>query len=217
MTLMELLALLRRGFRLIAVAVAAGALLGAAWAQATPTTYAATATLGVVPHSGQGPRGESGPAGPVGDHMQTFSAAASTAQVLLPVKQQLGLEESVPQLRQRVRVRVPAAATLLEITATAPDADSAVALADATAGSLSGAIGKLVPGTGSQPGVSTVTLQQGADAVVHEGASLPLFTVAGAAFGLVAGVLAVRAREAAANRRDLESRVAGAARNGALG
>lgn len=212
MTFSDLLRLVRRYVVLMLVTTALGAGAGGAWAILTPTTYASTATLAVVPRAGTTDAGQDPMTGAIAGMMQTFATSVTTAEVLKPVQENVAPDQTLNELRGRVSVRVPTASMLMEITATGSDPESAAALADGTAASLSQVVTQLAPKNpaNQQPTITTVNMQQGADAINQEGASLPVFIVAGAVIGFVIGALVARARVAVANQKELEAIAEGA-------
>lgn len=202
MTFADLMRIVRRNVVLVAVATMIGAALGAGWAATRPVTFQSTAILAVVPAATATDAAQDPMTGAIAQLMQTYSTAVGTADVLEPVREEVVPEMTLEQLRDRIDVNVPTASLFIQLTARDADQERAVALADATAASLSDTVRKLAPkAPGTQdPTVTTLSMQAGQDAVGARGTSVPLYVVLGGVLGFVAGVLLSKALEISRRR-----------------
>ena len=148
--------------------------------------------------------------------MQSFGALATTASVLDPVNQQLGLHLSDTQLAHMVHVKYATGAVILQIYVIGPSANQAAAIANGVAAQLAKSVSQLSPAV-SQGGAKQLSATIVAPAPVPRSAiaagSRKKVLVEGLVGGLVLGALLVLLREATdprvRNERELR-RVTGA-------
>jgi capsular exopolysaccharide synthesis family protein len=126
--------------------------------------------------------------------MPSFSALATTASVLDPVTQQLGLHLTDNQLASRIRVKTTTGAVILQIFVTDSSAQQSAAIANAVAAQLAKSVGTLSPAV-TQGGTKQLNATVVAQAPVPRA---PLATggkkkryAEGLAGGLIVGLLIV--------------------------
>ena len=78
--------------------------------------------------------------------MPSFAALATTAQVLDPVAQQLGLHKTDSQLAREIKTKTATGAVILQIFVTDSSASESAAIANAVAAQLAKSVGTLVAG-----------------------------------------------------------------------
>lgn len=188
---------LRRGWIPAVVAASVLGSAGAALAVITPPTYKSTTELYVaVPTSSTASDLAQG-ASAAEQRIQSFVAVATTAKVLAPVIDELGLETDPISLAEHVSASSPVDSVLIDISATAVSPEAAAALASAVGESLTDVVStKLERSTGAD--TSAFHLETVAPAIEPEtpvSPSVPLNialgVLLGTAFGLAFG--AVRA------------------------
>ncbi len=130
--------------------------------------------------------------------MPSFSALATTASVLAPVAQQLGLHKTDSQLASMIRTKTATGAVILQIFVTDTSAQESAAIANAVAAQLAKSVGTLSPAV-TQGGTKQLSASVVAQAPVPRA---PLATTGkkqsyaeGLVGGLVIGVLLVLALE----------------------
>ncbi len=130
--------------------------------------------------------------------MPSFSALATTASVLAPVAQQLGLHKTDSQLASMIRTKTATGAVILQIFVTDTSAQESAAIANAVAAQLAKSVGTLSPAV-TQGGTKQLSASVVAQAPVPRA---PLATTGkkqsyaeGLLGGLVIGVLLVLAIE----------------------
>jgi capsular polysaccharide biosynthesis protein len=132
---------------------ALGVAIGAAAFVVTPKTYEATARVFVsvspsIPNSAQF----------VAQRVKTYPDVAESAQVLQPVINQLGLDESLGELRARVTADVPVDTSQVEVTVSGRDPQQAAVIANAITDELTGVVEDLeTPSSGNRPVTLTVS------------------------------------------------------------
>ncbi|MGK5114949.1 YveK family protein, partial [Geodermatophilus sp. CPCC 205506] len=153
MELRHYLAALHRHWVVWVGATVLGALVGALVVAATPATYEASARVFVsvspsIPNS----------AGFVQQRIKSYPDVVASESVLGPVKDDLGLEESLADLRDRVRATNPADTSQVGITVRGRDPQQAAEIADAVAEQLTVVVEQLeTPASGNRPVTLTVT------------------------------------------------------------
>ncbi|MDP5184377.1 polysaccharide biosynthesis tyrosine autokinase [Blastococcus sp. BMG 814] len=131
------------------------------------------------------------------NQMASYATLATTATVLYPVIEELGLRTEPRDLARQVRVTTPNETVVLEIQVTSTSAVQAAAIANSVAENLTEAVGDLAPV--DTRGNATVRSSVVAPAVEPEHQTSPntrLNLVVGAFLGLVLGLLTALAREA---------------------
>ena len=130
--------------------------------------------------------------------MPSFSALATTASVLAPVAQQLGLHKTDSQLASMIRTKTATGAVILQIFVTDTSAQESAAIANAVAAQLAKSVGTLSPAV-TQGGTKQLSASVVAQAPVPRA---PLATTGkkqsyaeGLVGGLVIGALLVLALE----------------------
>ena len=133
MSLQEFVSVLGKHRVLVLVATLLGALAAVGHATTAERVYQASAqsfvTTSSTEQSGTIYQGSQFTLQRVG----SYTTVATSAQVLAPVREQLGLSGSVGALRARVQASNPADTVLVGITASAPSPEDAAALANAVA------------------------------------------------------------------------------------
>lgn len=131
------------------------------------------------------------------EQARNFSVLATRQMVLQPVIDQLDLDVSVAQLRQRVATNVPLNTSLITITVTDRSPERAAEVSNAVARSLTRAMREIAPRVDDSR-TSPVTLRVVEAAVPPSSASSPsvaLFTFLGLLAGLLASAVVVLVRE----------------------
>src|SRR5438105_12000647 len=131
--------------------------------------------------------------------MPSFGALATTASVLDPVNQQLGLHLSDSKLAKMVHAKYSTGAVILQIYVIGPSANQAAAIANAVATQLANAVKQLSPAV-SQGGAKQLSATVVAPAPVPRSAiaagSRKKVLVEGLVGGLLLGLVLVLLREA---------------------
>ncbi|MFW3170532.1 YveK family protein [Geodermatophilus sp. CPCC 206100] len=189
MELRDYVAALRRQWAVWVGATVLGAVLGAVVVTATPSTYEATARVFVsvspsIPNS----------AGFVQQRIKSYPDVVASESVLAPVIDDLDLEESLGQLRDRVRATNPADTSQVEITVSGRDPQESADIADAVAEHLTVVVEELeTPASGNAPVRLTVT--DPAATPTTAVAPVPLFVIGlGLLLGLFLGLAAAVVR-----------------------
>ena len=191
-TLMDLLKIIRKHVitAIIAfVVIVAGV---SAYTFLTPPKYTATAqTIATYNASNEGEGISQQAAGGtyISNQITSYPTLATTAKVLKPVIDDLGLDETVEDLSKQVTVTNPTNTAFVNIAATDGDPQQAADIANAVAGSLKSVIeGDLYPGDKSPVKVSIV--QKAQTPQVQSSPKTALYLAIGVVLGLVVGVFA---------------------------
>lgn len=136
MELRDYLRILLKNWVLIALITLVGAAGG--WAYATLATPVYTASAKVfVSTTGAASTSELAQGNSFTlQRVQTYSDLVKTSAVIEPTIEALGLDASVPEIRSRVSASSPQNTTIIDVTASGADAESAAALATETARQL---------------------------------------------------------------------------------
>jgi succinoglycan biosynthesis transport protein ExoP len=130
--------------------------------------------------------------------MPSFSALATTAQVLDPVAQQLGLHKTDSQLASMIRTKTATGAVILQIFVTDTSAQESAAIANAVAAQLAKSVATLSPAVtqgGTKQLNATVVAQAPVPRARLAATGKKTRYAEGLVGGLVIGVLLVLARE----------------------
>lgn len=123
--------------------------------------------------------------------VQSYVSIVSTQSVLGPVVEQMGLEETVPQLAERVSASAPLNTSLVNITVTAGDPVEAAEIANAVGASFTNIVANELEVSGDPNGTSPVKLTTVQPAVAPEAPVSPRVTLniaLGALLGLAIGI-----------------------------
>ena len=186
----DVLRVLRRHWWFIAIATILGAALGVAWAATRTPEYTAKADVFITVTSGQ-TTGELAQGSSFSQQQaRNFAAVATREIVLAPVIEELELDASVAQLRQRLNVTVPLGTSLVSLQVTHPDPALSARIANSAATQLAAAVSNLAPKVNDLD-VAPVRAQLVEAATVPDSPSSPdilMLAVLGMLAGLVAGV-----------------------------
>ena len=194
----------RAHWAIVLVVAIIGLLGGTGRAALATPRYSSTASvlIGVAdPDEGAQQNYQSTVATTISESMNTYSSLATSGVVLNEVDSRLGLGQSVTQLAGRIHPSVPLSTSIVEVTATGDDADSAARLANTTVAVLGDEIvgSGMKQGSGS-PALKTIIIQDGADAVVETGPNPLTGGLVGLLVGLVVGVIIALVVESAQRR-----------------
>ena len=120
-----------------------------------------------------------------GQLAQTYTQLATTTPVLAAVSAELGLDETAEELARRVDVRTPTGLSIIQVSASAPTAESAAALANAVAEQITDLSKQSPPATGNLAAV----VQRADPPPSSSSPRVLLNTVVAMALGLGLGVL----------------------------
>ncbi|RBY94256.1 hypothetical protein DQ244_02640 [Blastococcus sp. TBT05-19] len=189
MELSDYVAAVRRHWVIWVGATLTGALAGLLVFAVTPATYSASATVFVsvspsIPNS----------ASFVQQRVKSYPDIVTSEAVLAPVREELGLDVPLAELRTRVSATNPADTTQLHVTVSGPDAVEAAAIANEVADLFTDVVETLeTPSSGDQP----VRLSVVDPAVAPTSPSSPVLLyllVLGVVAGLFAGLAAAVVR-----------------------
>ncbi len=130
--------------------------------------------------------------------MPSFSALATTAQVLDPVAQQLGLHKTDSQLASMIKTKTATGSVILQIFVTDTSASESAAIANGVAAQLAKSVGTLSPAVtqgGTKQLSATVVAQAPVPRERLAGTGKKQTYLEGLVGGLVIGVLLVLGRE----------------------
>jgi capsular polysaccharide biosynthesis protein len=196
MSFLEYLVLLQQRWRICLAMVLIGLLLAAVFSMGAEKRYTAVATSFVtVSDANAAGSGEifQGSQFAV-QRMSSYSALTSSPDVLNPVIEELGLDVSLPELREMVDVSSPADSVLLQVSVEDRDPRQAAVIADEVSRRLGMLIEKLETPRGLAASSVKVTLTQPADVPGAPSSprmmlNLLLGLAAGAAAGLLLALL----------------------------
>lgn len=143
MGLIDYLHLFRRRWPIIVVAVLLCAAASIGYARSQPTTYAASSSVYVSMATGTSVNDSYQGGLAAQQRVRSYIDLATSATVAEFVKNQLGLQESVNDLRSRITAVAPPATTIIIISATADTADGARIIADEVVSQLRALIARL--------------------------------------------------------------------------
>lgn len=121
----------------------------------------------------------------------SYVEISTTALVLEPVIDELGLATTVAGLADRVSANAPLNTVMIEITVTDPDPQLAARIADATAASLTDVVQNTLDAPATEDAASPVvlrTVQPAEVSAAPASPNIPLNTAVGALFGLALGI-----------------------------
>src|SRR4051812_19889782 len=179
MELIDYLNALRRYWATWTAITLAGLLVGAAAFSFTPKAYESTATVFVavspsIPNGAQF----------VGARVKSYPDVAVSAQVLGPVIEDLGLDETVRDLQEQVSADVPADTSQVRVTVSGRDPDRTAQVANAVADEMTSVVEDLETSrSGDRP--VQLTVSDPATTPKSPVSPVPLFDVG---VGLLAGL-----------------------------
>ena len=181
----ETLHLIRRHWLPAAIAAILGLIAGVVYAFSSPTAYSANASLIVNPGTPQ----QGGDVGQLNSfiiaRMESYAALAETSMVLSPVATKLNETDGATALQDRLTFQVPTGSSIITVSATGSDRESAIALANEVTTSLSSAIEKTTPAqSNGKASVAVMIVQKGQDDVQVVKKSFALYGVLGMILGL---------------------------------
>lgn len=201
MTVLDLITLLRRGWKILAVTIIVGALAGVAYGLTAPKVYQSTATGFIAVDGSSVVAGSDEAVARAGAYMPLIN----TSQVRDGIAEAAGV--SPGQLSGSLSAAVVPGSTLIQVTATSSDPQSALKLADGALVSLAqvvesieGAVNTGTDENGEQPvgaaGITIVPMDSAVAPTEPISPNLRLAVVVGALAGLVVGVIIIVLRRA---------------------
>lgn len=200
MSLPQFFCLIRQHLVLFLSATTLGMLSGLVLAVTSPSEYTATGAAVVTPAVAQGSDATQY-ALYIQNQMQSYRQLAGTLSILAPAAARLQLNDSPPDLMNRVRVKVPPGTSILEISGRGANADEAAALATEVSTELARAIVRLSPKASNRPLTHVTILQAPRDFVTEARASKKLYAATGLALGLLIAAVVSLARESIPGNR----------------
>ena len=211
MTLRDYLDALRRSWIIIVAAVLLGAVAGYGYAKLQPEMYGSEASVVVIPARGDSTSELVQGSSYVQSLVRTYAVVATSPTVLNPVIDQLGLHTSPQALAGAITVDSPLNTVVMRIAVVGQDPEQTTRIADAVAKELAVAVKELSPQNAQdQP---AVRIEMIAPAKVPQFPTSPnvrMMVVAGAALGLLAGVIFALLRLITATRVSNRADIAGA-------
>ena len=190
MELRDFLRTVRRNWAVMVVVLAVFLIVGSAYTLTQKPSYSASATAYIsVSSSGSSVGDLSQGADYVQQAVKSYAGVATSAYVLSNVITDLGLSQSVGQLRSQVTVSPPVDTTLLQISATAAAPQDAARIANSVTSELSAAVDRLT--TESRASTTAVLLTQIDPAMAPAAPTspnVPLNLGIAALLGLLAGI-----------------------------
>jgi len=190
MDLHEYLTALRTRWITIVLLGIIGAVLGYAYATTIPSQYRATSS--VFLSAGEGSTTSELVQGSTFTQslVQSYAQLATQPIVLIPVIQDLGLDETPAGLASSITADAPLNTVIIEISATETSAKKAAEIANAVTGSLANAAKTISPTAANGKPSITMTLVAHAQVPTHPVApNVRLLIITGAVLGLVAGIV----------------------------
>lgn len=207
----EVFGLLRRSWLFIAVVALLGAAIGLAWAGTRTPEFTAKAEVFITVTSGQS-TGELAQGSNFSQQQARNLAALATREIVLaPVIDELGLDDEVWQLRQRVSATVPLNTSLITLRAIDPDPQMAADIANAAARELSNTVTGLSPKVDDLQGapVRAQLIETANPPEYPSSPNISLMAVFGLLGGLVLGVAIRVVSELAVSRIKTVSQLEG--------
>ena len=188
MDIAEYVTTLRRRWPIVAATVLAGLLVSAVMVWQTPRTYTASARSFVTIGSSDGSSTIVQQSQFTLERVKSYTQLVSSPDVLQPVIDDLGMRESVDDLRSQVSAKTPLNTVLLDVTAEAGSAGSAARIADAVSRQLGDTVKRLEkPAKGSSPVVVTL-IEPAAVPSAPASPRPPLYLGLGLLIGLALGL-----------------------------
>jgi capsular exopolysaccharide synthesis family protein len=200
------LGVLGRRWRLVAVIVLLCVLGSGALSKAASPTYQASASLFFSLQNGNSANELAQGSTFTQNQMASYATLATTATVLDPVIQELGLDTDVVHLARQVRATTPDATVVLKITVTSGSAAQAAAIANSVAENLTTAVDELAPvNAQGDPSVRSTVVAPAEEPQFQSAPNTRRNVIIGFLLGVVLGALAALVREALDTRvRDAE-------------
>lgn len=208
MTLHDYVRICRRRWASILLTVAIAVIATAIIALLQPVSYASTTKIYVSAATEETLEDRDQGRAVAGQRVATYADLVMTPAVLDPVIESLQLSMSSAELAENIDAEASTGTSLLEITATAGDAEQAADIADATSTSLRALVSE-VEGAGEDRAASGLAVVQEAEVPAQpQSSQMVLILGLGLAAGLVFGLGVAFLREAldptVRTRRDLE-------------
>jgi polysaccharide biosynthesis transport protein len=192
----HLLAVLRRQWVVLLVAVTAGLAIGIVRYASEPPSYQTSTTVFFSLNRSQTVGELSQGTTYLQSLTESYADVASSRLVLNPVIEQLGLSESASRLGRRVTARPRTDTAILDITVADSSAQQAARIADGVATQLRSAVASLSPRTNANAALVTVTIISPAAVPASPSSPrLPPNLLAGLLGGLVLGLAVIAVRE----------------------
>lgn len=192
------------GVILVLMLVGGGAAYG--YSQFVDPEYRAEAQVMVIPTRGDSTSELLQGSNYVQSLVQTYTLLVVSPRVLDPVIEEVGLDETPNRLARRVDVNVPLNTVVIEIGVTDTNGESAQKTANAIASELAAAVRNVSPvGADEQPAVRIETISPARTPTVPVSPNTRMNVAAGAAGGLVLGVVFAVLRRRLATRVTTEN------------